>query len=137
MLRFLPAVLLILSIGAGPFARADELPIIVTYELKKQRRETRANARNPKGFWIHQVAARIETKAAELPTPLKEPVTVRVTFVVGRDGRLVSKAIEAPSGTEAADKAVLAMLDRAQPFPPMPAAMTDAELSFTLPIRFR
>jgi TonB family protein len=131
------------SIPALGTAHADEaaapeaLPIIVTYELKKMRQEGRAVERNPKGFWMRQIVERIEDKKVDLAKPLREPVVVHVTFVVGRDGRLLSKAVSEPSGNAEADGMALAMLDRAQPFPAMPAAMSEAELTFSMPVRFR
>ena len=62
---------------------------------------------------------------------------MRISFAVGRDGQLVSKEISQSSGNAEADAMAMAMLDGAQPFPPMPEAMRGAQMSFTLPVRFR
>lgn len=118
-------------------ASADSVPVIVTYEMKKHRDEARSVVRDPKAYWIRQILTRIVSRMPTLSKPPKDPIVVRLSFVVGRDGRLVSKAISTSSGNEVADRAAIAMLESAQPFPPMPAAMSDAELSFTLPVRFR
>lgn len=132
------AALAFLGVAAQVWpSRAEDLPIMYTYEARKQRLEALAAARDPKRFWIRQVFNRIESKIADLPKPLKESVTVRLNFSVAHDGRLLSKAIISPSGDETADKAAVTMLERAAPFPPMPDAMSDAEMTFALPVRFR
>ena len=136
MRRCFSLCLAVAILAPGLPVRADDTPVIVTYELRKQRQAARLVERNPKSFWVHQVLARIEGKAPVLSKPLKEAVTVRLTFIVGRDGHITSKAVTASSGNANADEAALAMLERAQPFPRMPAAMTETDQSFALPVRF-
>ena len=107
-------------IVAGPaFAMSvpDPMPIIVIYEMRKQRHEARLISRDPKAFWVHQIVARLEDKKSELPKPLKQEATVQVTFVVGHEGNLVSEVVSRSSGVESADRAALAMVEKAKPFP--------------------
>ena len=119
-------------------ARATQaLPIIVTYEMQRQREAARVQRRDPKAFWVHQIVARLEDRKPTGPLGLKEPATAKVRFVLDRDGRLVSKAIETSSGVPAVDKEAMALLERAQPFPPMPAALGESPLTFAVPLRFR
>lgn len=119
-------------------AAADEpLPVIVTYELSHDREVSRAATRDPKTFWIRQIVARIEAKRTEAPVALKQPVSVQISFTVAKDGKLVSRAVRSTSGVEAVDATALAMVERAQPFPPMPVGLADGDLTFTLPVRFR
>ena len=133
-LTLVPAIMVVMV----PAVKADSaLPVIVTYELAKHRSDVRMMRHDPKAFWIRQVAARVEDEKRALPTPLKATVTVKVDFVVARDGHLVSKAVRASSGVAMVDEAAIKMLDDAQPFPPMPAGLSDPEVSFTLPVRFR
>lgn len=134
--RFVTAVLALPVCSVVAHA-TEALPIIVTYELKRQADASIVQRRDPKEFWARQIMARLEEKKPAATLGLKASATARVSFVVGRDGRIVSEAIEKTSGVAAVDKAALAMLDRAAPFPPMPAAMTDTSLAFTLPLRFR
>ena len=123
---------------AGDVALATEpLPIIVTYEMKRLRESEVVERRDPKAFWVHQIVARLEDKKPAGTIGLKEPATAQVSFSVGRDGAIVSKTIAKSSGIPDVDRETIAMLDRAQPFPPMPAAMGEAVLSFSLPLRFR
>lgn len=119
-------------------AQADEpVPVIVTYEMRKARLDARAAARDPKGFWIHQVAQRIEEKKPVLKHPLAMPLTAEVGFLVGRNGAILHSEIKRSSGNPAVDAEALAMVARAAPFPPMPDAVPDSQLAFELPLRFR
>ncbi len=60
-------------------------------------------------------------------------LTVIVSVVMDRSGRILDAAIEASSGSEAFDRSALQALERAQPLPPMPDVLPDA----TLDIGFR
>ena len=122
---------------AGVAHAAQTLPIIVTYEMVRRHDAERVERRHPKEFWVRQIVARLEDKKPAGTIGLKEPATAQVSFTVARDGAIVSKTIAKTSGVPAVDKEALAMLERAQPFPPMPAAMTETALSFSLPLRFR
>jgi TonB family protein len=129
----------IASIAAFPIhaARADNgLPTIVTYEISKQKSDARSLARDPKQFWIRQIVTRIEARKTDLDKPLKAPVTTKIAFVVARDGHLVSADVAASSGMPGIDKDALAMVRRAEPFPPMPSTLSEPELSFVVPLRF-
>lgn len=126
-----------LVLFASVVRAAQALPIIVTYELERRHDAERVERRNPREFWVRQIVARLEDKKPAGTIGLKQPATAQVSFTVGRDGAIVSKTIAKTSGVPAVDKEALAMLERAQPFPPMPAAMPEPALSFTLPLRFR
>lgn len=130
------AALAVLLLGVVA-ARAAELPIIVTYELQRQSEAVHDARTDPRAFWIRQIVARIEDAKSAASLGLKQPATVRVRFVVGRDGKLASRELETSSGVSSVDDAALAMLVRAQPFPPMPETLTENSLAFTLPLRFR
>jgi TonB family protein len=60
--------------------------------------------------------------------------TVKVTFVIARDGKLVSKSIVASSGSAVLDWAALDIVQRAQPFPRFPEGKESE--SFTVPLVF-
>lgn len=57
-------------------------------------------------------------------------------FVINRSGQVVRYRIVQSSGYSILDGAVDAMIRKAQPFPPMPASMTEAELEITQPVTF-
>jgi periplasmic protein TonB len=57
-------------------------------------------------------------------------------FTVDRNGRVLARRIVRSSGSADLDREALDMIERAQPLPPFPPAMTQAALSLTLPVRF-
>lgn len=61
---------------------------------------------------------------------------VTLNFTVDRSGRVLSRKIVQSSGVAALDQEVLAMIDRAQPLPAFPAAMTQHAVNLVVPIRF-
>lgn len=139
--RLRPAAFALVALTLLPFAgsaRATQtLPIIATYEMERRHDAERVERRDPKEFWVRQIVARLEDKKPTATIGLAQPATAQVSFTVGRDGTIRSKAIARTSGVAAVDKEAMAMLDRAQPFPPMPATMGEPALSFSLPLRFR
>jgi len=65
-----------------------------------------------------------------------EQGTVLLSFSVDRTGHVLSHSVMHSSGYADLDAEVTAMIERAQPLPPFPAAMTEAKLDLTVPIRF-
>lgn len=60
----------------------------------------------------------------------------RLSFTLGRNGQVLGSRLAGSSGHPALDSETMAMVRRAQPFPPMPADLKQASMSFTVPIRF-
>lgn len=58
-----------------------------------------------------------------------------ILFHIDRDGRLLDAVIETSTGLKALDRAALALVRRAAPFPIVPAELPD-RLEVSLPIRF-
>ncbi len=63
--------------------------------------------------------------------------TVIIMFVLDREGRVVSKAVEKSSGIDALDKAALEMVDRANPLPPLPVSFVGDQFALTIPVQFQ
>ena len=59
-----------------------------------------------------------------------------LAFTIDRKGNVLSSQIATTSGSAVLDAEVLALVKRAAPFPPPPALVADADLSFVVPIRF-
>ena len=131
------AFVMLLSLSPVAANAVESLPVIVSYEMLRQQKLDRLAARDPKAFWVGQIVARIESEKPREPSALKDPVVVNIHFVVGRDGHLVERALKGTSGVPAIDASAMATLDRAQPFPPMPSALTETDMGFDVPIRFR
>lgn len=61
--------------------------------------------------------------------------TAVVRFALSRDGKLLNDQIMTSSGDADLDTDTLAMLQRAQPFPPLPDELKGEQLQFTLPVK--
>ncbi|MDA9508245.1 hypothetical protein XI09_27125 [Bradyrhizobium sp. CCBAU 11386] len=60
----------------------------------------------------------------------------KVTFVIDRAGKLKSRTLVESTGSRQLDVAMLAIFDRAQPFPEPPSELTEDTFSFAAPIVF-
>jgi protein TonB len=60
----------------------------------------------------------------------------KITFVIDRSGRLISRTLEASTGSRQLDVALLAIFDRAQPFPEPPSELKEDTFSFIVPLVF-
>jgi protein TonB len=65
-----------------------------------------------------------------------EQGTARLSFTLGRSGQVLSSRLAGSSGHPSLDGETLAMVRRAQPFPPMPPELKQASMSFSVPVRF-
>lgn len=89
--------------------------------------------------WQSQLAAHIEhfRRYPQAARSHGDEGTASVAFTIDREGRVLRSAIVQSSGSEALDKETLAMLARAQPMPRPPNQLTDGELTFVIPVRFK
>lgn len=62
--------------------------------------------------------------------------TVRLSFVIASNGRVQGVRLAGSSGSSVLDRAALAMIRRASPFPPIPANLGRSSMTFTVPVRF-
>ncbi|HSH44122.1 MAG TPA: TonB family protein [Arenicellales bacterium] len=62
--------------------------------------------------------------------------TAMLHFVIDREGRVLEYSIRESSGHEVLDRAVAAMIERAQPLPGMPSDMSHERLALLLPVQF-
>lgn len=66
----------------------------------------------------------------------REAGTAKVSFVVDRQGRVVSSSIVKGSGSQALDRETLELLQRAQPLPTPPADVGGTQFAFSVPVLF-
>jgi protein TonB len=90
-------------------------------------------ARNAMANYASTLSAHLQ----RFKRPAKGRGTVVVSFTVNRGGKVMSRSITRSSGSSAVDDEALAMIARAQPMPPFPAAITQDQESFVQAIRFR
>jgi protein TonB len=62
--------------------------------------------------------------------------TVLLKFTIGPTGELLSSGVEKSSGSKVLDDAAIAALERAAPFPPMPAEIANEPIEMRVPYRF-
>ena len=93
-------------------------------------------ARVGRESWLSQFAAQIR-RAATYPSGSSGSGTAQVSVTVARSGRLVSRRLIASAGSPALDNAALAAIERAQPFPPFPASMPEAQVTKIVPMHLR
>jgi protein TonB len=60
----------------------------------------------------------------------------RLSFTLGRGGQVLGSRLAGSSGHSALDAETMAMVRRAQPFPPFPADIKQGTMSFSVPIQF-
>jgi protein TonB len=65
-----------------------------------------------------------------------EQGTSRLSFTLGRSGQVLGSRLAGSSGHPSLDGETLAMVRRAQPFPPMPPDLKQASMSFSIPVQF-
>jgi protein TonB len=86
--------------------------------------------------WQKQLMAHLERYKRFPPQARGEHGVTNLAFTIDRRGRLVSLRIIRGSGVAILDEETLAMMRRAQPLPVPPVDIADAQLSFTVPIRY-
>lgn len=78
------------------------------------------------------------TRAAKYPSKARgDAGEALVSFTVGAGGKVMQVALARSSGNAALDKAALAAVDRAAPFPPIPEDAGRSSWSFTVPVYFK
>jgi protein TonB len=110
-----------------PETPREETPVVVPQP---------ARARADSATWKSQVITILEHNKrypADARARGEQGVT-RLTFRIDPDGQLISSRIVASSGSAALDAETLALLQRAQPFPPPPPELAGSEI--TVPLRF-
>jgi periplasmic protein TonB len=83
--------------------------------------------------WVGQIAAAIERKKRHYQ--FRQEAVAEVTFTLDQQGHLIDSRITKSSGAADLDAEALALLKRAQPFPPG-RDIPDEQRHLTVPIRF-
>jgi len=89
--------------------------------------------------WIGEISAALERKK-HYPAAAHarhDQGIAQISFTIDRQGRVIESRIVRSSGVPDLDEEALALLQRAQPFPPRPTPDTNGEpVILTVPIRF-
>jgi len=88
--------------------------------------------------WSSDVSSRLRS-AKRYPSGAesrREQGVVMLRFTLSRNGGVLSRSITRGSGYSELDQEALAMVQRAAPFPPMPASLNLPSFTFTVPVNF-
>jgi protein TonB len=87
--------------------------------------------------WQRLLVAQLERHKRYPPHAQGKVGEARLAFSIDRGGHVVASRIVHSSGSDALDDEALALIKRAAPLPPPPAGISDDQLSFVVPIRYR
>lgn len=88
-------------------------------------------------LWQKAMAMKLQAAKRAVPRRAGGSGTVQVAFTIDRDGHVVAQKVDRTSGNASLDAAAATLVRKAAPYPPPPAGANDADLTFTVPIRFR
>ena len=96
------------------------------------------NTSNAVPTWKTQIVALLERnkRYPKSAQSRHQQGIAQVFFSLNRQGRVIDSRVVRQSGTSALDEEALALLRRAQPFPPPPAELPGRRVDLTVPIRF-
>lgn len=97
--------------------------------------QTEPQSENVKA-WKAMLAAHINSNKFFPVEAWGQSGQAKVTFVIDRSGRLISRALAETAGSRPLDDAALAIIARAEPFPAPPSELKDDSFSFTVPMVF-
>jgi periplasmic protein TonB len=86
--------------------------------------------------WRKEIATRLEGNKRFPPAALDQRGTAKVSFVLDRNGRLVSHWLVESAGSPALDEESLAIIERAQPFPVPPPNLKEDQLRLAIAFVF-
>ncbi|MRH19940.1 energy transducer TonB family protein, partial [Rhodovulum strictum] len=94
-----------------------------------------AAARALRAEWGGQILARV-SRVHRYPREARTTGRALVELVVTREGALLSARLVQGTGDPVLDRAALAAVHRAGPFPSAPKGLDQASYSFTVPLKF-
>jgi protein TonB len=86
--------------------------------------------------WEKQIFDRLAGQRRFPPQARGQSGAARVAFTIDRSGNLISEKLIQSTGTPLLDAEAIAMVKRAQPFPPPPPEVDEDKPKFELPVVF-
>ncbi|HVZ03787.1 TonB family protein [Hyphomicrobium sp.] len=107
--------------------------VAIVSELSSGEAKTGGDA-HAVGLYLGKINARIQH--SKVNPHSQHTGRVILKFTIGTDGSLLSKQVVSSSGSRVLDEAALAAIDRAAPFPAVPAAVSLKPMVFSQPFNF-
>ena len=92
-------------------------------------------AREGRATWLSQFIAHM--RRYNTYKGITESGTVRVSITLDRNGRVRLRRVVGSSGSPNLDRIALDIIERAQPYPPFPASMPQAEVVEVVPLHLK
>ena len=128
-----PVVAPAAPVPTAPQAAPTPGPRVAALEVGQVPRPTSAAVAK----WERLLVAQLERHKRYPPQAHGKAGEARLAFSIDRSGHVVASRIVHSSGSDALDQEALALVKRAAPLPPPPAGISDDQLSFVVPIRYR
>jgi protein TonB len=128
-----PVVAPAAPVPTAPQVAPTPAPRVAALEVGQVPRPTSAAVAK----WERLLVAQLERHKRYPPQARGHVGEARLAFSIDRSGHVVASRIVHSSGSDALDQEALALVKRAAPLPPPPAGMSDDQLSFVVPIRYR
>ena len=128
-----PVVAPAAPLPTAPQVAPTPAPRVAALAIGQVPRPTRAVVAS----WERLLVAQLERHKRYPPQAHGKAGEARLAFSIDRSGHVLTSRIVHSSGSEALDEEALALVKRAAPLPPPPAGISDDQLSFVLPIRYR
>jgi protein TonB len=125
-----------------PFAPTTSMPQAVAQERASVPAAPMQGQPAPKSSalpsWTSKIAALLERNKRYPPAAQsrRQEGIAQVLFRLDRQGKVIASRVLSSSGAAALDAEALALLQRAQPFPPPPPELPGPYVELTVPIRF-
>ena len=87
-------------------------------------------------YMAENPGAVIEDVARERKAGNGQRGVVRLTVTAGHSGQMLSSRVSGSSGIAVFDAQAMAMIRRAQPFPPFPLELNKTSIPFNIPVEF-
>ena len=123
------------GLGAAESQRVEEVPAAAPAPVSPAS-PSRASPSQNVSHWQQALVARLDRFKRYPAQAHGAEGVASLAFTIDRKGNVLSSQIATTSGSAVLDAEVLALVKRAAPFPPPPAEVADADLSFVVPIRF-
>ena len=112
----------------------EQAPQVAALEEKSSGAEQRGGDTTARRIYLGALSKTLERHKVNPRS--RQSGSVLVRFTVGASGQILSRAVQTSSGSKVLDDAAMAALERASPFPPIPAGLSPGPIEVQVPFNF-